>query len=192
MPKRTKKTKRIIRNITKNGTKKRKTNILDRARDRAKCKKLMTVYIHRIKNKSYPSELKISDNEFKYWDEYIFNENNLKEYAALEKFQMHEKKTLREGFINKIIADRLGYSITVKKFDETKQELVELSDSEVNAYVKEKFIKLLSYQKMRKDNHKTKNTLMNEQVSTKLSKKPKSHDQIMSSKKKKYYHNNFY
>ena len=184
MPKRTKKTKRIIRNITKNGTKKMKTNILDRARDRAKYKKLMTVYIHRIKNKSYPSELKISDNELKYFDEYVFNENNIMEYAALERFQMCKKKTLREGFINKIIADRLGYSITVKKFDETKQELVELSDSEVNAYVKEKFIKLLSYQKVRKDNHTTKNKPINEQVSTKLSKIPKSHDQTISSKKK--------
>ena len=71
-------------------TKSKRKNTLEHARGRAKSKRIMTVYIHRIKNKSYPSHMNISENEFKYWDEFIFNTNNLNQITKrdIQEFRM--------------------------------------------------------------------------------------------------------
>ena len=72
-------------------TKKPKASTLDKARNRSKSKMETIVYINRRKNKSIPSELNIPDNGISYWNEYIFNDKNLIEYAALESQKMSEK-----------------------------------------------------------------------------------------------------
>ena len=73
--------------------------------------------------------------ETNYWNEEIFTEKNLCVYFDMD--SKEDKKT----FISNIVADKIGTTVSVKRFDEDEKVLISMKNEEVFSYVNTKFIR---------------------------------------------------
>jgi len=99
----------------------------------------LTIIIGRKNAKRLPDEIlsQLSIKEINYWNESIFTDKNVTAYKKLE------NKTQRVTFIGNIVANNIGTVVTVKKFNEEKEELEIMERVEIIDYVKKKFVKKL-------------------------------------------------